>query len=133
MLTNVNFTTHPGLHISRHYHMDVRPSAILTQQSITVNLPSTHYYMQIMPTIATSVLSRQHKLFVTAASTRLHPLPKQAGGTVDAAEPLFDVRLMPGVNKIEIELVAALPKEAKPINDQKMEKEKVTIFANLLK
>ena len=89
--------------------------------------------MQIMPTIATSVLSRQHKLFVTAASTRLHPLPKQAGGTVDSAEPLFDVRLMPGVNKIEIELVAAFPKEAKPINDQKMEKEKVTIFANLLK
>lgn len=133
MILNINLATHPGLNIPRHFRMDVRPSASLTQQSITVNLPPTHYYMQIVPMIAPSVLSRQHKLFVTAASTRLHPLPKLAGGAVDAAEPLFDARLLPGVNRIEIELIAALPKGAKPVNGQDVELEKVTIFANLMR
>lgn len=133
MLKNVNFATHSGLNIPRHFRMDIHPSESLTQLSITVTLPSTHYYMQIIPTIAPSVLSRQHKLFVTAASTRLHPLPKNAQSGVDASEPLFDVRLLPGVNRIEIELIAALPKGTKPINGQDVELEKITIFANLLR
>lgn len=104
----------------------------MTQQSVTVNLPSTHYYLQIKPTIATSLLERQYKLFVTSVN-RLHAMPTIPGHPIDQRNPLFEARLVPGVNRIEVELIAALPKGAKPINGQDFELEKITVFANLMK
>lgn len=106
----------------------------MAQQSITINLPSTHYYLQIKPTIAQSLLQRQHKLFVTSGSQRLHAVPLIPGHAVDPTNPLFEARLLPGVNRIEIELIAALPKGApKGPSGQDMELEKVTVFANLMR
>ncbi|KAB8305050.1 hypothetical protein EYC80_004353 [Monilinia laxa] len=110
MITNLSIATHPRLNVSRHFHMDLPPSATLTQQSITINLPSTHYYLQIKPTIAQSLLE------------------------LDPRQPLFEARLLPGVNKIEVELIAALPKgTAKPAGEPDVEIEKVTVFANLMR
>ncbi|PBP21026.1 Bromodomain-containing protein [Diplocarpon rosae] len=134
MITNLSLATHPGLNISRHFRMDLPPSPAMAQQSITVNLPSTHYYLQIKPTIASSLLERQHKLFVTSGTQRLHAMPLIPGHPVDPSHPLFEARLLPGVNRIDIELIAALPRgSAKPANGQDAELEKITIFANLLR
>lgn len=134
MITNLSLATHPGLNISRHFRMDLPPSATMAQQSITINLPSTHYYLQIKPTIAQSLLDRQHKLFVTSGTQRLHAMPLIPGHPVDHRHPLFEARLLPGVNRIDIELIAALPKgAAKPASGQEIELEKITVFANLLK
>ncbi|KAH7391420.1 Bromodomain-containing protein-like protein [Cadophora sp. MPI-SDFR-AT-0126] len=134
MITNLSLATHPGLNISRHFRMDLPPSATMAQQSITINLPSTHYYLQIKPTIAQSLLDRQHKLFVTSGTQRLHAMPLIPGHPVDHRHPLFEARLLPGVNRIDIELIAALPKgAAKPSSGQEVELEKITVFANLLK
>src|SRR5690349_12529304 len=109
MITNLSIATHPRLNVSRHFHMDLPPSATLTQQSITINLPSTHYYLQIKPTIAQALLERQYKIFVTSGVTRLHAIPLIPNHGVDPRQPLFEARLLPGVNKIEVELIAALP------------------------
>lgn len=134
MITNLSLATHPGLNISKHFKMDLPPSPTMTQQSITINLPATHYYLQIKPTISPSLLDRQHKLFVTSGTQRLHAMPTIPGHSVDTTHPLFEARLLPGVNRIEIELIAALPKGApKPANGQDVELEKITVFANLLK
>ncbi|KAI9744397.1 MAG: hypothetical protein M1818_001926 [Claussenomyces sp. TS43310] len=134
MITNLSLATHPGLNISRHFRMDLPPSATMAQQSITINLPATHYYLQIKPTIAAPLLERQHKLFVTAGTQRLHGMPTIPGQAVDPRHPLFEARLLPGVNRIEVELIAALPKGAqKPANGQDVELEKITVFANLLR
>ncbi|CAL3972432.1 hypothetical protein PZA11_004449 [Diplocarpon coronariae] len=134
MITNLSLATHPGLNISRHFRMDLPPSPAMAQQSITLNLPSTHYYLQIKPTIAKSLLERQHKLFVTSGTQRLHAMPLIPGHAVDPSHPLFEARLLPGVNRIEIELIAALPKgPAKPATGQDAELEKITVFANLLR
>lgn len=134
MITNLSLATHPGLNISRHFRMDLPPSPTLAQQSITINLPSTHYYLQIKPTIAAPLLDRQHKLFVTSGTQRLHGMPTIPGQVVDARQPLFEARLLPGVNRIEVELIAALPKGAvKAANGQDAELEKITVFANLLR
>lgn len=132
MITNLSLATHPGLNISRHFRMDLPPSHTMTQQSITVNLPSTHYYLQIKPTIAPSLLERQYKLFVTSGN-RLHAMPTIPGHAVDQRHPLFEARLLPGVNRIEIELIAALPKGDKLVNGQDFDLEKITVFANLMK
>ncbi|KAJ8058155.1 hypothetical protein OCU04_013010 [Sclerotinia nivalis] len=134
MITNLSIATHPRLNVSRHFHMDLPPSATLTQQSITINLPSTHYYLQIKPTIAQALLERQYKIFVTSGVTRLHAIPLIPNHGVDPRQPLFEARLLPGVNKIEVELIAALPKgTVKPAGGPDVEIEKITVFANLMR
>ena len=133
MITNLSLATHPGLNISRHFRMDLPPSQTMAQQSMTINLPSTHYYLQIKPTIASSVMERQYKLFVTSGTQRLHAMPTIPGHPVDPQHPLFEARLLPGVNRIEVELIAALPKGTKVAAGQDVELEKITIFANLMR
>ncbi|KAH8679818.1 Bromodomain-containing protein-like protein [Tricladium varicosporioides] len=134
MITNLSLATHPGLNISRHLKMDIPPSPSMAQQSVTINLPHTHYYLQIKPTIASTLIDRQYKLFVTSGNQRLHAMPTIPGHQVDQRNPLFEARLLPGVNRIDVELIAALPKGAnKSASGQDVELEKVTIFANLLK
>ena len=134
MITNLSISTHPGLNISKHLRMNLPPSPTKTQQSVTVNLPSSHYYLQIKPTIAPSLSERQYKLFVTSGNQRLHAMPLVPGQAIDNLHPLFEARIIPGVNRIEIELIAALPKGApKLANGQDVELEKITVFANLMK
>jgi len=134
MITNLSLSTHPGLNLTRHFRMDVPPSPTLAHQSITINLPASHYYLQIKPTIAASLFDRQHKLFVTSGNTRLHALPTIPGHGVDSRTPLFEARILPGVSKIDIEIIAALPKGTpRPPNGQDAEMEKITVFVNLMK
>lgn len=134
MITNLQLSTHPGLHLTRHFKMNLPASATMAQQSITINFPSTHYYLQIKPSIAPSLMERQHKLFVTSGTQRLVPMPQVPGQPIDHINPLFEARLLPGVNRIEVELIAALPKGApKPPSGPDVELEKITIFANLLR
>jgi hypothetical protein len=133
LITNLSISTHPGLNISKHLRLNLPPSPTKIQQSVTINLPSTHYYLQIKPTIAPSLRERQYKLFVTSGTQRLHAVPIP-GQTANNLNPLFEARILPGVNRIEVELIAALPKdEPKLPNGQDVELEKFTIFANLMK
>jgi hypothetical protein len=133
MFTNLTLATHPGLNIHRHFRLDLPPSATMTHQSVTINLPSSHFFLQIKPTISSALLPRQHKVFVTSGFQRLSAMPNTPGQPVDQSNPLFEARLKTGVNRIEIEIVAALPKGApKPANGQDMEMEKITVYANLL-
>lgn len=134
MITNLSLSTHPGLNIPNHLQMNLPPSDTMTQQSVTINLPSTHYFLQIKPTIALSLLERQHKLFITLNNQRLHAMPLIPGHPLDPRHPLFEGRLLPGVNRLEIELIASLPKGVtKPANGPDTDLEKITVFANLLK
>lgn len=134
MITNVSLATHPALNLLKHFRMDLPPSPTMAQQSITITLPNTHYYLQVKPTIAASLRERQYKLFVTSGTQRLQALPTIPGHPIDPQHPLFEARLLPGVNRIDIELIAALPKgAAKGPNAQDVELEKITIFANLMK
>ncbi|EPQ62197.1 BgtA-20314 [Blumeria graminis f. sp. tritici] len=131
MFTNLSIATHPGLNISRHFHLDLPPSASMSQQSVVINLPTTHYYLQIKPCIAGFMMQRQYKLFVTAGTTRLHAMPTVPGHAVEPRFPLFEARLHPGVNRIEIELVAATPKCSN--GPSEIDMEKITVFVNLMK
>lgn len=134
LITKVTIATHPDLNIPRHFKMDVLPSPEMSQQSVTINLPSTHYYIQVSPIVARHVVNRQHKLFLTVNGQRLQSMPKIQGGVMDRESQVFVARLIPGVNRIELEIIAALPKGAvKGVNGSDVELEKFNIFANLLK
>ncbi len=133
MIVNLSIATHPQLNLSRHFRMELPASQTMAQHSVTINLPASHFYLQIKPELATSVLQRHHKLFVTKGNDRLHAMPTIPSHPVDQRRPLFETRLSPGVNRIDIELIAALPKGVKGPNGQDVELETITVFANLMK
>ncbi|KAI9880143.1 MAG: hypothetical protein M1830_005172 [Pleopsidium flavum] len=133
LISNLSISTHPGLKIDHHFHLDVPPSSTQSQQSITINLPSTHYYLRVVPTIAHNLSHRPSKLFVTANVQRLNPTP-QRPEEADPRQPLYETKVFPGVNRIEVEMIAGPPRGApKSGAGQDVELEKITIFANVLK
>lgn len=133
LISNIAIATHPGLKLDHHFHLDIPPSPTASQQSIVVSLPATHYCLQIIPTISAKHFQRQHKLFVTVGNQRLSPSPMRAEET-DPKRPLYDTRVLPGVNRIEVEMIAGPPRGAPKVGPgQDIELEKITIFVNVLR
>ncbi|SLM40141.1 Bromodomain [Lasallia pustulata] len=133
LITNLSISTHPGLKIDKHMQIDIAPSPTMTQQSVTINLPPSHYYLRIVPTIASNLAHRQSKLFVTAATQRLNRIPQRPEET-DERRPVYEARVVPGVNRIEVEMIAGPARGApKTGPGQDVELEKMTVFVNLLR
>ena len=133
LISNLSVSTHPGLKLQRHFHLDVSPSPTSTQQSVTVNLPSTHFFVRICPTLAPNLSHRPSKVFVTANMQRLNPIPQKPEET-DTRRPLYETRILPGVNRIEVEIVAGPTRGAPKLGAApEIEMEKITVFANLAK
>ncbi|KAL9029783.1 MAG: hypothetical protein Q9196_002025 [Gyalolechia fulgens] len=133
LITNLSISTHPGLKIDKHFHLDVLPSLTTTQQSITITLPSSYYYLQLIPTLAPSVMHRPYKIFVTVNSNRIVPTPQRPDES-DARKSLYEHRVVPGLNRIEFEMVAGTPRGAPKIGTgPDLEVEKVTIFVHLMR
>ncbi|KAI9818952.1 MAG: hypothetical protein M1832_004120 [Thelocarpon impressellum] len=133
LFSNVNISTHPGLKIARRFQLNVPPSPTFSQQSITISLPSTHYFLQIVPSVAQVTNNRQSKLFVTANGQRLNSVPLPPS-LADPRRPLFEAKLAPGVNRIEVEMIAGPIRGAPKVgNAPEVEVEKLSIFANLLR
>ncbi|KAK7750088.1 hypothetical protein SLS62_007956 [Diatrype stigma] len=107
-------------------------STIECQQEVTLHVPSTHYRVQIRPMIASFLepQQREWKLNVLHGTARLYPMP---GQYEKRTEPVFDVVLNYGVNRLDVSLVAALPKGEKAPNGLTMEMERFVVHLNLLK
>lgn len=133
LITNLSISTHPSLRLDQHFHLEIPPSPTTSQRSITINLPKTQHYLRIVPTIANSVKYRPSKLCVTAGMQRLEAAP-QRPEEHDATKPIYEVRLMEGVNRVEIEMVAGPPRGG-PRNGigQGIEKERFSAFISVAK
>ena len=134
LIPNLNVCTHPGLKLARPFHLDIPPSPTTTQQSVTINLPSTHFFLRVRPTLAPSLNNRPSRVIVTSNMQRLNPIPEKPEDT-DSKKPLYEARVTPGnVNRIEIEVVAGTPRGAPKVgNGPDLEVEKVTLFVNVTK
>ncbi|KAL9611018.1 MAG: hypothetical protein Q9167_004299 [Letrouitia subvulpina] len=133
LITNVSVSTHPGLKIDKHFHLDIPPVAESTYQSITITLPSTHYYLRIVPTMTSQIFQRPFKIFVTVNNQRLNAIPQMPESS-DQRKPVYESRFIPGVNRIEVEMVAGIPRGVPKIGTgPELEVEKFTIFAHLVK
>ena len=134
LFSNLNISTHPGLKLDRPFQLDIPPSSTATQQSVTINLPSTHFFLRLRPTLALSLTTRPSKIFVTANMQRLNPIPERPEET-NVSKPLYEARVATGsINRIEIEIVAGTPRGApKTGNGPEIEMEKITLFVNLTK
>lgn len=129
LLPSLAITTHPQLNIPKPFRINVPASKHFTQQSLTMTIPGAHYYISVVPTISQRLLiQRQYKLFVTVNGARLMGTTREVmvGGVADRRQ-VYDTALNPGINRIEVEVVAVSGKSGA------LEVEKLTVFANLLK
>ncbi len=92
-------------------------------------LPQTQYHLQILPTVSAPLAQghRQYKLFVTVNGTRISPSTRLGGDPADK-RIAYDVPLVPGVNRVEVEVVAV----AKG-GGTNLEGEKMVVLANLMR
>lgn len=163
LLPNVSITSHPQLPLPKPFKLDVAPSSSYTHQSLTVSLAPSHYWVQIAPTVSQQLLlSKQYKLFVTVNGVRLMATNRgyvngEMNGSATTRQ-VYDAQLLPGVNRIEVEIAAVnaaataaagaakivhgangvsggseTEKAAEKTTRVPLETEKVTVFANLLR
>ncbi|KAI9731537.1 MAG: hypothetical protein M1834_004657 [Cirrosporium novae-zelandiae] len=149
LIRNVTIRSHPGLSLKRAFHLNIPAHPTLSQQSITITVPHTHYYIQIFLDIAPSLQNRQSKLFVSLTGPNmgvkrlnpsLHPASIPGGNNNGRAESqaptqgqsVYENRIETGVNKLEIEAVAG-PLRGVPRTGGDIEMERFTVFINLLK
>jgi hypothetical protein len=132
LISNLVISTHPGLKISRHFRLSIPPSPVLSQQSLTINLPATHYCLQISPVIALNATTRQSKIFVTMNNQRLPPTPPAKLEDADPQRPVYEARVVPGVNRLEVEMIAGPARGVPKVGTgSDVELEKITVFLNV--
>lgn len=127
LLPKVKIASHPHLQLPKPLSLEVPPHATFTQQSRTITLPSSHYYLQISPTISKGLsFGRPYKMFVTVNNIRLTQRDTQQDGFLRTH--VYEASLVQGVNRIEIEVAAS-----RDHGKEGLDVEKVTVFANLMK
>lgn len=105
----------------------ITPHPTLIQQSRTMTLPSSHYFLQISPTISKGLsFGRPYKMFVTVNNIRLTQRDTQQDGFLRTH--VYEASLVQGVNRIEIEVAAS-----RDHGKEGLDVERVTVFANLMK
>lgn len=133
LISNLSISTDPGLKLDQHFHLDIPPLSHTSQQSVTVNLPKTHHYLRIVPNIASHIMQRPYKIFVTVGTQRLSAMPQRVEDT-DPRKPLYEARVLPGVNRIEVEMIAGTPRGAPKVGSgQEIEFEKIAVFVHVAK
>ncbi|KAK5116273.1 hypothetical protein LTR85_009245 [Meristemomyces frigidus] len=130
LLPAVTISTHPQLSIPKRFSIAIPPHSTLSQQSTTITLPPTHYFLQISPTISKQLsMGRPYKMFVTLNGTRLNQRDTQFHADTGKRTHVYEGSLAQGVNRIEVEVAAQ-----KEGNDGKgLDVEKVTVYANLMR
>lgn len=112
--------------------MAVPASTTEYQQETIVAAPANHYRLQLKPSVAPFLEAQQRewKLNVLNDAVRVYP---SAVPLNQRHEPVFDVTLKYGMNRLEVSLVAALPRGQKGPNDLTVELERIVVHFNLLK
>lgn len=129
LLADVKIATHPQLKTPVPFRLHIPPHAALSHQSTTITLPSSHYFVQIAPTISKQLSAGlPYKVFVTVNGTRL----TQRDTTFDAAGSerrthVYEGSLAQGVNRVEVEVAAARG------DGVGLLVEKTTVYVNLMR
>lgn len=94
-----------------------------------MELPPTHYYLRVIPTLAHIPSDRQHKLVVKLRGNTLTAKTSEA----DPTRPVYDMRILPDiVNDITVDRLA-VPARRTPNDSQYIELERVTVFVHITK
>lgn len=127
LITNLNVTTHPDLDSAQKFDLSIPASPTRTEQSVTIKLARRQWRLLITPTLSATLMQRPSKTFVTCNGRRINTLPQPE---IDQRRPVYEHKLVPGTNTIELEVIAGLPRGApKAGSSQELELEKFTVFA----
>jgi hypothetical protein len=146
------------LNLPKPYSVTVKADLRKCNYSVTIPLPSTFSYLQVIPYLPIAFTTRMYRAFVHVNGTKAFEVNRPAlpqggmngvgpGYERKKGEPVYEAKLIPGaVNRIEVEVVAEKEKEkdkaakASPSvngkgNDGKdaVNVEKCTIFVHLMK
>ena len=129
IITNLNICTHPELRELPHkFNLDISASPTKTQQSITIFLSRRQWRLLIRPTLSPTLLQRPSRTFVTCNNRRVQAL---AQPELDQRRPIYEHKLIPGTNTVEVEVIAGTPRGApKTGSGPEVEIEKFTVFAH---
>jgi hypothetical protein len=135
LITNMTIRTHPQLANERRFRFQLPPHPKEAQQSVTINLPANHWKQQVIVTVSPAVQEQQrpYKLFVIVNNHTLGPAIPVPNDPIEPGAKLYEAHLHHGVNTIQVQMAAALPKGQKLPNGSDVEVEKVTVLANMMR
>lgn len=139
--------THPALNLAKPWSVDVYANKQKTANSATIIISPTHSYLQIVPKVPVALTDRVYRLFVTVNGHKafeVNRIPVTAGinggspgpgyeGGKKKGEPVYEAKLVGGVNRIEVEVIAEKtgPDSREP--KDMVEIERCTIFLHLMR
>ncbi|KAI0517154.1 Bromodomain-containing protein [Xylaria bambusicola] len=132
LMPRLVITTHPSAQVENKLVATLHASMTEYQQDIVINMPVSHFRLQFKPLVASFLETEQRewKLNVMHDTARLFP---SSASYERRGEPVFDVTLRYGINRLEVTLIAALPKGEKAPNGLNMEMERFVLHMNLLR
>ncbi|ORY00242.1 Bromodomain-containing protein [Clohesyomyces aquaticus] len=153
LIPKITLSSHPALNLPKPFTFSVPANKQKTNHSVTVTVGPTHSFLQVVPHIPIALTSRLYRLFVTVNGNKAYEVnrnPVTAGingnmistgfeGGKKKGEPLFEAKLVPGVNRIEVEAIAEKDKKstgkenAKVDAKDQVEIEKCTVFVHLMR
>ncbi|KAI0876891.1 Bromodomain-containing protein [Hypoxylon argillaceum] len=133
LMPKLAIISHPSLQLENKFGVLFSASATEYQQEIVANVPLSHFRLQVKPQVTPTleIEHREWKLNVIHDTTRLYP--SSASPFDKRGEQAFDVTLRYGINRLEVTLIAALPRGEKAPNGLNMEMERFVVHLNLLK
>ncbi|KAH6638230.1 Bromodomain-containing protein [Boeremia exigua] len=148
LIPSLTLNTHPALNLPHPWTITIPASKTKTHHSATINLSPTHSYLQITPKVPIALTGRMYRLYVQVNSNKtfeVNRVPVTAGingssestgfeGGKKKGEPVFEAKLVGGVNRIEVDIIAekALRDgELASGKDNTVEIEKYTVFLHL--
>lgn len=138
LITKLVIRTHPNArNVESRFEFCLPAHPKLTQRSVSVSIPVSSWNVQIMPTISPQLLDgrRPYKLYAIVNGRVLPRVisPPLPNGQVEKSQMLFDAQLQHGVNKISLQIVAAVPKDATLPDGVDAEFEMINVLANLVR
>lgn len=130
LMPKLTITSHPSLQLESRLALTIPASATETQQELVFNAPASYFRLQLRPQVAPYLEAQQREWKLNV----MHDFQRQYPSAADSRnEPVFDITLRYGTNRLEISLVAALPKGETGPQGLTMTMERFVVHFNLLK
>ncbi|KAH6337939.1 hypothetical protein HBI37_129240 [Parastagonospora nodorum] len=150
LIPKITLNTHPALNLPKPWSVDIPANKQKTEHSVTVAVSPVHSYLQITPKVPIALTNRLYRIFVLVNGNKtleVNRVPVTAGINGSSpgpgiesgkkkGEPVFEAKLVGGVNRIDVEIVAEKDrKDGSEPNGSKgdIEVEKCTIFLHLMR
>ncbi|KAH8701158.1 putative polybromo-1 [Talaromyces proteolyticus] len=131
LIKELAIKTHPSLGLQNNFSLNIPASAVVRQQSFVINLPVSHNLLSLSLKTVGNTPERRTRLVALAGPHRT-PLAPQAYSV--STNPIYDIRLSPGLTKIDFQIISQRLTDQEPghTSEPKKEFERLTVFFRLL-